>query len=131
MPNLNLHLIRCQSSQHGIFCLGDQGIEDLSDTDSRELLKSVQALTDAQVEYVSPLLWRINKINKGLKTTKLKKIINKEMRDFMPTGTASPEWKRWMTEIQMTFHDHGVNQRRVDSGLGSVDSLWLEVKGIF
>ena len=131
MPSLNLHLIRCQSSQHGIFCLGAADLENLSEAGSRELLKSIQALTDMQIDYVNPVLWRINKINKGLKTTKLKKVVNKEMRDFMPAGKSSPEWKRWMTEVQMTFHDHAVNQKRADAGLGTVDSVWLEVKGLF
>jgi hypothetical protein len=38
-------------------------------------------------------------------------------------------WRQCLTEAQMLLHTHEVNQQREDSGLMSINSLWLHGSG--
>lgn len=45
--------------------------------------------------------------------------------DVLPAGAAAARYQALLSEIQMTLHDSGVNQRREDQGLRAINSLWI------
>lgn len=45
--------------------------------------------------------------------------------EFMPAGPHSDALKKLMTEIQMLWHEHPVNQAREAAGKPAINSLWL------
>ena len=44
---------------------------------------------------------------------------------FMPRGKSGAYWKKWLTEVQMLLHEHPVNLARANSGLPTINCLWL------
>lgn len=45
--------------------------------------------------------------------------------EFLPAGDDSAPFRNILSEIEMSLHDHEVNQRRVAAGQQPVNSLWL------
>ena len=44
---------------------------------------------------------------------------------FLPDGEGSASYRRLLSEIEMSLHDHAVNQRRAVAGMPPVNSLWI------
>lgn len=44
---------------------------------------------------------------------------------FLPDGDGAASYRNLLSEIEMSLHDHEINQRRVDAGERPVNSLWL------
>lgn len=45
--------------------------------------------------------------------------------EFLPTGNSAAAYHQLLGEVQMVLHEHEVNQRRAESGLLEINSLWL------
>lgn len=45
---------------------------------------------------------------------------------FLPSDSAARSWRRLLTEIQMTWFEHPVNEARQAQGKASVNSVWLD-----
>jgi hypothetical protein len=45
---------------------------------------------------------------------------------YSPRGADARQWRRLVNEVQMTWFEHAVNQRRAQRGLQAVNSLWLD-----
>lgn len=45
--------------------------------------------------------------------------------EFMPQGEDSAAYRNLLGEIEMSLHDHAVNQQRVGNGEQPINSLWL------
>ncbi|HPU52711.1 MAG TPA: hypothetical protein PK359_14215 [Burkholderiaceae bacterium] len=45
---------------------------------------------------------------------------------YQPTGAQARDWRRLLTEVQMLWHEHPVNQARATRGLRAVNALWLD-----
>jgi len=45
--------------------------------------------------------------------------------DFLPQGNDTGSYRNLVSEIEMSLHDHEVNQRRVADGEQPINSLWL------
>jgi hypothetical protein len=45
--------------------------------------------------------------------------------DYLPEGKDAATYRNILSEIEMSLHDHAVNQRRVAAGQQPVNSLWL------
>ena len=45
---------------------------------------------------------------------------------YSPSGPDSRHWRRLVTEVQMSWHDHPVNERRAANGLPGINSIWLD-----
>lgn len=45
--------------------------------------------------------------------------------EFLPGGGAAATFRNLLSEIEMSLHEHGVNQRRLAAGQQPVNSLWL------
>ncbi|NNF39854.1 MAG: hypothetical protein HKN64_00655 [Woeseiaceae bacterium] len=46
-------------------------------------------------------------------------------RDYLPQGESAASLRRLLGEIEMSLHDHDVNQRRLAAGRKPVNSLWF------
>ena len=44
---------------------------------------------------------------------------------FLPGGEGTGQFRNLLSEIEMSLHDHAVNQRRVEAGQRPVNSLWI------
>ncbi len=60
-----------------------------------------------------------------LATRELSQAAGRDVAGAMPTGEDSLRWRRVLTEIQMLFHEHAVNQRREARGELPINSVWL------
>jgi len=49
----------------------------------------------------------------------------REPGEFLPTGEHTVSHRNILSEIEMSLHEHEVNERRVSEGLQPVNSLWL------
>lgn len=54
-------------------------------------------------------------------TQPLSEILGRDVTGKLPTGADAPHWHRLLTECQMLFYTHPVNQTRAQS----INSLWL------
>jgi hypothetical protein len=52
------------------------------------------------------------------------------LRTLLPEGPDAGPWRRWLSEIQMLFHEHPVNIERERAGGASVNSVWFSGGGI-
>lgn len=48
-----------------------------------------------------------------------------DVGDWWPTGTDWRPWRRLLNELQMVWHDHPVNEARVNAGLTPINGVWL------
>ncbi len=122
---LKLELIHVETAMSGIFCFGREGIEDLTEADSRHLLQGVQSLTSASIRYQNPWEWELS-VDTKFSTVPLKKVMHQEMSPYLPCGKKAGEWKRWMTEVQMLLHQDPLNQKRESLNQKTVNWLWIE-----
>ena len=60
-----------------------------------------------------------------LATRELSQAAGRDVAGAMPTGEDSLRWRRVLTEIQMLFHEHAVNQGRESRGELPINSVWL------
>ncbi|HXA46862.1 MAG TPA: hypothetical protein VNW52_04475 [Burkholderiaceae bacterium] len=44
---------------------------------------------------------------------------------WMPKGDGERAWRKLQNEVQMTWHEHAVNDARAEQGLPPINSLWL------
>lgn len=44
---------------------------------------------------------------------------------YLPHGSAARDWRRLLTEVQMLWHEHPVNEARALAGQRSINALWL------
>ena len=61
----------------------------------------------------------------GLRTHPLIDAIGRDINPLLPYGPASLGWHALLTEAQMLFHGHPVNQAREQRGQPMINGLWL------
>ena len=49
----------------------------------------------------------------------------------LPSGEAAARWRKLLTEIQIAWHQHPVNERREAAGLRTINGLWLHGGGVW
>ncbi|MAO49921.1 MAG: hypothetical protein CML16_03445 [Pusillimonas sp.] len=52
-------------------------------------------------------------------------VANTRVNDWWPQDTASRPWRQLVNELQMTWHNHPINQARNETGLPAINSMWL------
>jgi hypothetical protein len=53
-------------------------------------------------------------------------VVNQQVpSDYLPGGQQAAAYRNLLSEVEMSLHDHDVNQRRVSKGKPPVNSLWL------
>ena len=64
-----------------------------------------------------------------LDTEPLSVALGRPVPDALPRGADTGRWNRLLTEIQMTWHTHPVNEAREARGEPTINSLWLHGGG--
>jgi hypothetical protein len=53
-------------------------------------------------------------------------VVHQDMpNEYMPAGEAAADYRNLVSEVEMSLHDHPVNQRRVADGLQPINCLWF------
>lgn len=61
----------------------------------------------------------------AIQTHLLSQAVGRDIRALLPQGKGALRWHAVLNEIQMLFHDHGINQAREARGESPVNSVWL------
>jgi hypothetical protein len=49
----------------------------------------------------------------------------------LPSGEAAARWRKLLTEIQISWHQHPVNERRENAGKRTINGVWLHGGGLW
>ncbi len=60
-----------------------------------------------------------------LQTTPVWRVQGRDIHPHLPAGPAGRQWNRWLTETQLLFHAHPINQQREEAGKAPINSLWF------
>jgi len=52
-------------------------------------------------------------------------VANGKIADYLPRKANAGDWRRLVTEVQMLFHSHPVNQARVSKGQLPINGMWF------
>jgi hypothetical protein len=53
-----------------------------------------------------------------------------DIGDWWPTGTLWQPWRRLLNELQMTWHEHPINEARLARGQAPINGVWLYGGGL-
>lgn len=108
-------------------------VDDLSRADSDALLATLNAHFAADgLSFAAPrtdAFFARVATRPALVTHPLAKASSRPLRQLLPEGADSGEWRRWMSEAQMLLHEHPVNVERERSGRPPANSLWFSCGG--
>lgn len=66
-----------------------------------------------------------------IETVGLDAALGRSVEHVLPTGTDAARWRKLLTEIQMTWHQHPVNERREATGAPAINGVWLHGGGAY
>jgi hypothetical protein len=109
--------------------LTDTNSLDITAEESRALLATVQPLFEADgftVTYLTPRRWQVT-LPDGLApyAATPSAVMGGDMNDYWPKGLPARPWRRLANDIQMSWHEHPVNEAREGRGEPAVNGLWL------
>lgn len=114
--------------------LADPAALQLSLDDEQALLDAVEPLLGEQdwtLRIAEPGCWLLGHASlQQVRTSDSLRAVGRNAADWMPGGEAAGPWRRLLTEIQMVWLAHPVNQARQQAGLPEVNSLWLHGCGV-
>jgi hypothetical protein len=67
----------------------------------------------------------------SLQTTPLAAALGESVQHLLPVGDDSGRWRKLLTEVQIAWHQHPVNEAREARGAVEVNGLWLHGGGPF
>lgn len=79
-----------------------------------------------QLQVPSPEVWFAQGAPWALQTWPWTLASGRNISAYQPAGARARDWRRLLTEVQMRWYDHPVNQRRAEAGLQPVNALWLD-----
>jgi len=101
--------------------------------DARALAASIAALfQDEGLTLLAshPARWYLQETepSRGLRlqTRSMLAALGRSIDGWQPTGDDARRWRRIVNEVQMSWYQHPVNERRESQGLMPVNSLWIE-----
>lgn len=107
---------------------------ELGEDESRALLDLVRpSFEDAgwQIHWGAPLRWYA--CAPGLRTlacASIDRVVNRNVDLWLPRGNDARLLRRLQVEVQMTWHDHPINEAREAKRLPVVNSFWLSGCGV-
>ncbi|NYE22669.1 hypothetical protein [Pigmentiphaga litoralis] len=109
--------------------LTDTNSLDITADESRALLATVQPLFDADgftVTYLTPRRWQVG-LPDGLTpyAATPSAVMGGDLNDYWPKGLPARPWRRLANDVQMSWHEHPVNEARAERGEPAVNGLWL------
>lgn len=97
--------------------------------EARQLFDAVSGLfADAgwALRYAAPLRWYVAHPSLAeVVTAGVARAQGRSVAAWMPAGPAARPWRQLLTEVQMTWQHHPVNEARLARGLRDVNTLWL------
>jgi hypothetical protein len=57
--------------------------------------------------------------------------LGRSAEQVLPEGDAAARWRKLLTEIQIAWHQHPVNERREAAGVRTINGLWLHGGGVW
>ncbi|PUE33819.1 hypothetical protein [Limnohabitans sp. Jir72] len=105
----------------------------LSDEESQHLLQAMQPFLQEdglQVTWHSALRWHAQgPLLAELSTASLDRVIDQNVKDWMPVGSAARPLQRLQSEMQMLLYNHPVNDARDARRQHTVNAFWLHGAG--
>jgi hypothetical protein len=78
------------------------------------------------VEAVTPSLWRVHApLAELVHTVSPEALAGQNIAGWWPDSDAWLAWRRILNEIQMVWHNHPVNDARLERGLPAINGVWL------
>jgi hypothetical protein len=78
------------------------------------------------VEALTPITWRVHApLAELAHTVSPEALAGQNIAGWWPDGDAWLAWRRILNEIQMVWHNHPVNETRLERGLPAVNGVWL------
>jgi hypothetical protein len=65
-----------------------------------------------------------------LSTTALDGALGRSLTECWPEGQDARRWRRLLTEIQVEWHQHPINEQRTEQGQPEINGLWLHGSGV-
>ncbi len=113
--------------------LADPAALDLTADEAGQLLDAVRPLLDEEgwgVDARNPSRWLIgHPCLEAVVSADPARAIGRNVASWMPGGAAARGWRRLLTEIQMVWQYHPVNEARMRGGRADVNTLWLHGAG--
>ncbi len=109
--------------------LVDPGSLDLTDDDARELAHAAAPVLDEcgiRLTVGAAQRWYLHGRGLSLLARESMLAAGRSTEAYEPAGDDARQWRRIVNLLQMTWHEHPVNERRASAGLAPVNSLWLE-----
>jgi hypothetical protein len=104
-------------------------VRDLADADAAALVAALNThFADDGLAFVAPErdAWFLRSPRPlALRTRPLAVVAGRMVRELLPTGPSSGEWRRWQNEIEMLLHGHPVNASRESAGRAVANGVWI------
>lgn len=121
-------LVHIQVGRDGLV-LTDPADLAVTAQESDQLLASIRDLFETDgfgVRLSTPRQWRVtlpDGVTPYAATTSA--VVGKSLDSWWPKGLAARPWRRLANEIQMSWHEHPVNEARTARGAAAINGLWL------
>lgn len=110
--------------------LTDPGTLELGIDEARQLAESVAPVFAEQglvLQAAAPLRWYLHGgALPGLVLRSWRMAAGRNIDVYSPQGEPARLWRKLVTEVQMSWHEHPVNLQREASGQAAINSLWLD-----
>lgn len=114
--------------------LTDPADLQLSDTDSRALFDAVAGLFDGDgwsLHWGAATRWyAVHASLRQLPTASIDRVVGRNIDGWLKVHPQARAVRRLQSEVQMSLHEHPVNEARVSNGLAPVNSFWLSGTGV-
>ncbi|WP_079418998.1 hypothetical protein [Thiomonas intermedia] len=109
--------------------LTDPNALDLTVDEAQQLFAAVEPLFASagwRLRWVTPLRWyAAHPSLREVVTAGVARAQGRSVAAWMPGGPAARPWRQLLTEVQMTWQHHDVNESREQRGLPDVNTLWI------
>jgi hypothetical protein len=101
--------------------------------ESRELAEAAAGIArdfGATLRVLNALHWFVSfEPAWDIEAVSLDAAVGRSVQHVLPTGEAAARWRKLLTEVQMHWHQHRVNEARDAAGRVAINGLWLHGGG--
>ena len=109
--------------------LTDPSALDLTADEAQPLFAAVEPLFASAgwtLRQVTPMRWyAAHSSLTEVVTAGVARSLGRSVAAWMPGGPAARPWRQLLTEVQMTWQHHAVNEAREQRGLPDINTLWI------
>ncbi|MDE2088694.1 MAG: hypothetical protein KGJ12_01595, partial [Gammaproteobacteria bacterium] len=107
----------------------DARLLDIRREEAQALVEEFNAAFGAdggRLEAATPERWYLSLAeDPGIRTHALRETVGRNPYEFLPQGEQGARWRRFLSEVQMLFHDSRVNAAREQRGEPALNSVWF------